>query len=73
MHTSNELVECKTVLAGNKKLTLDGPYLEGLIYQAAVQDRGVVVSIELFNRRWILMPEDDYIEHRDQLGELDVE
>lgn len=67
MHTETELIECKTVLAGNKKLTLDGPYLDGLIYQAAIQDRSVVLSIELHNRRWVLIPEDDYIELKGEI------
>lgn len=69
MHTDGVLIECKTVLAGNKKLTLDGPYLEGFIKEAWKQDRTPLLSVELYDRRWVMQLEDDYIESRDLKGE----
>ena len=69
MHTSGELIECKTVLTGNKSITLNAAYLEGFLKKAWRQDRTPLLSIELAGRRWIMQLEDDYIELRDLKGE----
>lgn len=70
MHTANELIECKTVLEGNKQITIKSSDLKLLTYQAAIQDRDPVMHIRLDGKDWVLVPEGDYIEQRDkQLGE----
>lgn len=66
MHTDEELIECKTTLKGTKSIRLPLSYLRGLIKEAALQSRGPRVAIEIAEQRWILLPEDDYIELRDK-------
>ncbi len=69
MHTQDDLIECKTVLKGNKQITLKADYLKGFVKEALLQDKRPVLSVELDNRCWVLIPEDDYIELRDLRGE----
>lgn len=64
MHTDDLLIECKTVLKGNKQITLRADYLKGLQRQADIEDRGVAVAVELDGKRWILQPETDWLERR---------
>lgn len=59
MHTDEALIECKTVLQGNKQITLKASVLADLTYQAAVQDRVPVLHVELAGKRWVLHPEGD--------------
>ena len=62
MHTHESLIECKTVLKGNKQITLKSAYLKSFLKEAALQDRKPVLSIELDGTPWILIPEWDYTE-----------
>lgn len=69
MHTAEELIECKTVLAGNKQITLRADYLRGFLKEAAMQDRRPVLSVELDGQSWILITEADYVELRENKNE----
>lgn len=62
MHTTKALIENKTVLKGNKQITLKATDLKSLYYQAATQGRMPVLHISLDNRDWVLITETDYLE-----------
>ena len=62
MHTEGELIECKTVLRGNKSITLKSTDLRLLSHQAALQDLNPVMHVRLDGRDWVLIPEGDYVE-----------
>ena len=65
MHTDGELIECKTVLKGNRQITIKEDDLKSLSYQAAIQDRRPVLHVELGGKRWVLIPEEDHLDHLD--------
>lgn len=58
MDTDEELIECKTVLRGNKQITIHLSDLKSLTYHAAVADKTPVMHIEIANQRWKLVPDD---------------
>ena len=63
MHTDRELIECKTVLSGNKQITIKSGDLKSLVHQAAVQDLDPVVHIRVNDcpiKNWVMIPEGDY-------------
>jgi len=64
MHTDDSLIECKTVLRGNKQITLKLDDLKSLRYQSAVQDKDPVLHVEIGTgvevQRWVLVPEGNY-------------
>lgn len=62
MHTDDALVECKTVLEGNRQITLKADDLKLLSYHAALQDRTPILHIRLDGRDWVLLPEADYLD-----------
>lgn len=62
MHTTDDLIECKTVLRGNKSITLKATDLRLLSQQAALQDLNPVMHVRLDGRDWVLIPEGDYVE-----------
>lgn len=62
MHTSSELIECKTVLKGNRQITIKEDDWKSLRYHAATQDRTPVLHVELGNYRLVLIQEEDYAE-----------
>lgn len=61
MHTDEDLIECKTVLKGNKQITIKEDVLKSLSYNAAVQGRSPVLHIEIGGNCWVLRREDDDI------------
>lgn len=66
MHTDDTLIECKTVLSGNKQITLKASVLDSLSYNAAIQDKSPVLHIELDGKTYVVIPEVDYLVLRDQ-------
>jgi Holliday junction resolvase len=62
MHTEDSLIECKTVLRGNKQITLKVDDLRLLSYHAAIQDRTPILHVRLDNKDWVLLPEADYLD-----------
>lgn len=64
MHTDTELIECKTVLQGNKQITIKDSYLRRFLKDAALQDLSPVLQIRLAGLDWVLIPEADYQELR---------
>lgn len=62
MHTDDSLVECKTVLEGNKQITLKAEDLALLSYHAALQDKRPVMHVRLMGKNWVLLTEGDYLE-----------
>jgi hypothetical protein len=60
MHTDDSLIECKTVLRGNRQITIKEDDWKQLRYHAAIQDKSPVLHIELGNQRLVLIPEDDH-------------
>ena len=65
MHTDDSLIECKTVLKGNRQITIKEDDWKSLRYHAAIQDRGPVLHIELGKYRLVLIPEEDHAESLD--------
>lgn len=65
MHTDEELIECKTVLKGGKRIVLEDSYLEGLYKTAMLQDRSPIVDCSLPSRDWVVIPKSDFLESRD--------
>ena len=63
MHTSGELIECKTVLVGKKQITLKLADLQLLQHQAAIRDIDPVMHVRL-GGDWVLIPESDYLSQR---------
>lgn len=66
MHTDSELIECKTVLEGNKQITLKASYMKEFAFNALIQDKSPVLHIELDGHRYVVIPEVDYLELRDK-------
>lgn len=66
MHTDDTLIECKTVLSGNKQITIKADVLKSLSYNAAIQDKSPVLHIELDGKPYVVIPEVDYLVLRDQ-------
>jgi hypothetical protein len=66
MHTEIDLIECKTVLDGNKQIVLKADDLRSLAYRAALEDRQPVLHVRLKAAapftRWVLISEDEYEE-----------
>lgn len=62
MHTEDSLIECKTVLKGNKQITIKLDDLRSLKYHAAIQDRDPMLHIEIGGERWLLVREDDLLD-----------
>ena len=62
MHTDDELIECKTVLKGNKQITIKLTDLRKLKYTAATQGKKPILHIEIDNEVWVLEQEIDYLE-----------
>lgn len=62
MHTDGELIECKTVLKGNRQIVIKIDDWKSLRYHAAVQDRRPVLHVELGKYRLVLIPEEDHAE-----------
>lgn len=69
MHNRSELIENKTVLIGNRQITLKADDLKSLSYQADLQGREPVMHIRLAGRNWVLQAEEDYYEMRDKVGD----
>jgi hypothetical protein len=65
MHTDGTLIECKTVLSGNKQITLKADVLKSLAFNAAIQDKSPVLHIELDGKTYVMIPEVDYLTLRD--------
>jgi Holliday junction resolvase len=65
MHTADELIECKTVLTGNRQITIKADDLKSLSYQAAVADREPVLHVRLDGKDWVLVSESYYLELKD--------
>ena len=65
MHTDESLIECKTVLKGNRQITIKEDDWKSLKYHAAIQDRNPVLHVELGNFRLVLIPEEDHAEGMD--------
>jgi hypothetical protein len=62
MHTKGELVECKTVLEGNRQITLKDSQLRELAKHAAISDQIPILHIRLGGRNYVLLQETDYLE-----------
>jgi len=65
MHTDGSLIECKTVLKGNRQITIKEDDLKSLSYHAAIQDLRPEMHIELGSnpvQKWILLPDGEYEE-----------
>ena len=60
MHTDDQLIECKTVLRGNRQITIKEDDWKQLRYHAAIQDKSPVLHIELGKHRLVLIPEEDH-------------
>jgi hypothetical protein len=60
MHTDDSLIECKTVLKGNRQITIKEDDWKQLRYHAAVQDKFPVLHVELGKYRLVLIPEEDH-------------
>jgi hypothetical protein len=65
MHTATELIECKTVLEGNKQITIKDDYMNRIIFAALSADKEPVLHIQLGKHRLVLISEDYYSELRD--------
>jgi hypothetical protein len=59
-HTDGALIENKTVLRGNRQITLKADDLKSLSYHAALQDRRPELHIRLDGKNWVLITEDDH-------------
>jgi hypothetical protein len=60
MHTDTHLIECKTVLSGNKQITIKAEDLRLLSYHAALADVIPGLHVEVDGLRWIMVPEADF-------------
>jgi hypothetical protein len=60
MHNDDTLIECKTVLKGNKQITIKLDGLRLVSYHAALQNRGPRLHVEIGEQRWVMLPEIDY-------------
>jgi hypothetical protein len=69
MHSADELIECKTVLAGNKQITIKASYIRSFLKEAAMQDRRPVLSVEVDGLHLVLLTEADYVELRENVNE----
>jgi Holliday junction resolvase len=62
MHTEETLIECKTVLSGNRQITIHEDDLKSLKYNAAIQDRSPMMHIRIAKENWVLIPETRFYE-----------
>lgn len=62
MHNDDEVIECKTVLRGKKQITLKSEDLKLVERTAISQGRRPVLHIELANRQYVVLTEEDYAE-----------
>jgi Holliday junction resolvase len=60
MHTETATIECKTVLRGNKQITIQADYLRSLMYNAALTGTIPFLYITIDGRDWVMLPEADY-------------
>jgi Holliday junction resolvase len=67
MHNEDALIECKTVVTGNRQITLKAADLKSLLYHAAIQGKDAVLHITLDGQSWVLIPEDEYVATHGQL------
>jgi hypothetical protein len=65
MHTATELIECKTVLAGNKQITIKDDYMDRFVFTALSADKEPVLHVELGKHRLVLISEAYYSDLRD--------
>jgi hypothetical protein len=65
MHTATELIECKTVLKGNKQITIKDDYMNRFVFAALSADLEPVLHAELGKHRLIIISEDYYNDLRD--------
>lgn len=61
MHTQDHLIENKTVLEGNRQITIKADDLKSLSYHAALQGRIAVLHVRLAGKNWVLITEDDFV------------
>lgn len=64
MHTATELIECKTVLKGNKQITIKDDYMNRFIFSALSADMEPVLHVELGKYRFVLISEDYFTDLR---------
>jgi hypothetical protein len=62
MHNDDEVIECKTVLRGKKQITLKSDDLQLVERTAVAQGRRPVLHIEIANRGYVVLTEEDYAE-----------
>lgn len=62
MHNDDEVIECKTVLRGKKQITIKQVDLTLVERTAIQQGRRPVLHIELANRGYVVLTEEDYAE-----------
>lgn len=62
MHNDDEVIECKTTLRGKKQITLKKDDLSLVERTAVSQGRRPVLHIELANRGYVVLTEEDYAE-----------
>lgn len=62
MHNVDEVIECKTVLRGKKQITVKSDDLKLVERTAIQQGRRPVLHIEIANRGYVLLTEEDYAE-----------
>lgn len=62
MHNEDEVFECKTVLRGKKQITIKIDDLKLVERTAVSQGRRPVLHVELANRRYVVLTEEDYAE-----------
>lgn len=62
MHNDAEVLECKTVLRGKKQITIKIDDLKLVERTAVSQGRTPVLHVELANRGYVILTEEDYAE-----------
>jgi len=63
MHTERLLIENKTVLQGNRQITLKADDLKRLTYAALIQGRIPILHVRLAGEDYVLLTEADFEEH----------
>lgn len=62
MHNDDSLIECKTVLTGNRQITIKSDDLKLLSYHADIQDKDPVMHIRLDGKDWVLIREGHFVD-----------
>lgn len=63
---SGTLYECKTVLGGKKQITIKADDLLSVEHQALLQGRLPVLLIEVADRRYVCLTEEDFLDREQE-------